>query len=200
VYAGLSGYVRELEQRIDAGLDSRRGGNHADRQALVDAVAGDWWERITRPGDPTAISYCRINVNAQNRHPMVAGRGYGHAGEPSSTWDSILAGIDPDERGGLVLRYVWRGEVLIADGSKKNPEYHGFGEIRFERPTVGKGISKYAEGFYWNVDESNPEHTNYKRAEMKRIDNPDVAKSMREGRRSERQAAAVAALQDWDRL
>jgi hypothetical protein len=195
VYRGVSEYVSDLEESIVSGSGRlRRGGD------FVELVRGPWWERITRKGDPTAISFCEIGFNDGLRQPSITGKGFDEDGDPSAEWHSILGSFAEDEKRDLVLRYHWVGEIFLANGKAKNPEYHGFGQVTFSQPANPLAQIREGVGFYWNVNESHPEKTNYKVIELKRIADAAVVRIMKDGKRHEKAALTAAVLEKWGTL
>ena len=190
VYAGVSSLLEDLEKAAAAGAGSPRHvlprpdkvtlARQAENQRLIDALCGDWWERIMLEG-ASAVSLLRISPDPLFNSLILGGTSYDAEGEPSADWSSVIARVD-QEGGKLVIKYVWTGK-------HRNPKiahvpFHGFGAMRFDAPAdPGDPVSR-GSGDFWDVDESTKQ-TLLKPIELRRVTNHDDLRTAKHGTKQE---------------
>jgi hypothetical protein len=170
---------------------------HAANRSFCRALEGSWWERhdnkdaeVNRPGVGVSLNFFRIEIdNMHNSVCLKNGRSFNSEGNTVATWKSLTARAADEEN---KLHYVWRGWST----GKATISFHGYGEMEFDRPN-GSGSSDRGWGRFWDVDESNPQRTNRKSFELRRLLNEREITLLSKGTERHVKSLVKRTLAEW---
>jgi len=179
--------------------DSRTRQLRAESRELALRLCGMWCERHLNM-DPALVSFFSIDPDTLLDSIRLDGYGYNAQGETVSSWHSVLARVERDrENNDIVVRYVWNGEYLKSEGAKFHMEpFNGFAEFQFKDTAASGQVISAGKGHYWNVNEREPEKTEFRRLELRRITNQDDIQIMEKKHNIAEKAQCIRkTLDDW---
>jgi hypothetical protein len=188
----IANQIRSLGVRFK--LASREAAALAATHAFCDRLTGAWWELVTE-GSRQWLSFFTIETdNLHNSVQLKDGRHFETDGSLSASWKSITVRHSTEEN---KISYLWQG--WYSGGGKASPQdrFHGYGEIEFQVPLQANEPITRGQGKFWDVDESHPDKTTVKVAELRRVDDPEVVAKMTGGNKQKAATLVKKTLRDW---
>ena len=139
-------------------------------------ILGYWWEKVEVADANQTISHLEIELDEVINSVKLSGKTYDLDGQKIADWKSLLGRIDVEERKVL---YHWDGRFTKPDIITF--PFHGFGEIKFDKPEANDGLVYRGEGKFWEVNEIHPEKTIIKKTEFRRSEDDEINTKMTKG-------------------
>jgi len=180
----ILGAIIALPSRPRLG-DAERAAQAAMRR-FGDRITGTWWERILLKGELPALSFLTIDLDDAHSSVRLGGRAYGPDGAHVANWRSAAARME-----GKRIVYVRECQRLDAKTTAWLP---GLGEVTFDDSS---DVIDQGDGKFWESEESHPEDTVIKFAQLRRTTDESHVLTMRKGSEGERQALVQETLGTW---
>ena len=160
----------------------------AGLKVFCQRITGKWWERIS--GGTLGISLLEIDFDDASHAIRLGGRSYDREGNHLAFWNSVLAGVLPDEK---KVVYHWKGWFVATP----NKPFHGFGEMEFEGPGQSNEPLSRGRGKFWNIDETKPELSAVRTIELRRLNDEKQGAIMSHATEKEIRTLVSRMLRDW---
>lgn len=170
----------------------------AENRRLATRLRGEWWQRHLSI-DRAKLSLFSIGPDILLDSIQLEGKGYDEEGRLVSQWGSVLARLEWDsKRYRAVVLYAWTGEYLASgESSKRKAPFNGLAVCNFLLPDDPAETITEGEGHYWNVDESAPEKTRFRRVEFRRTTEPGIIAAFKKEGESEKAVRIRSVLDSW---
>lgn len=166
-------------------------GTQAAIRHFCESIEGAWWERIARE-DSSVLSFFRIEIDDVFNSVSLNGDSYDREGGHVAKWKSVLTRIDQDENRLLYNWGGWHSRPEIA-----NVQFHGFGEMEFDKPFKPGAMVNRGRGKFWNVDEAHPENTIVKPIQLRRVEGDSAISTMSNGKEKAVRSLIRKTLLEW---